>query len=210
MGQPIHTISFRRRNLPHWYVADRPYFVTFRLKGTLPMSIVREYESRMTELLKIGARRTEIEVEQRRYFLKVEAILDDARAPVQVLRQPEIARLVMQGFDWLERERGWQVYAAVVMPNHVHCCLRSRNGRSAEMGTDIGSLKKYTGRRANETLGLKGHFWQSENFDHWCRSSAKVDASVAYIRDNPLKAGLVARPEEWPWVRVDRKAFPDL
>jgi len=28
----LHTISFRRRDLPHWYVADRTYFVTFRLK----------------------------------------------------------------------------------------------------------------------------------------------------------------------------------
>ena len=38
----VETIRFVRNRLPHWLVADRTYFVTLRLSGSLPRSVVRE------------------------------------------------------------------------------------------------------------------------------------------------------------------------
>lgn len=202
MTQP-ETITFRRRNLPHWYVANRPYFVTFRLKGTLPLSVVREYEQAMDDLIKAGANLSRIGSLQREYFNKIESILDSPRHSIQHLKDERVGTLVMNGLQWLEVEKGWRIYAAVVMSNHVHCCLQSTNGRSAHLADDIGSVKKFTARRVNEMLKRSGQFWQNENFDHWCRSSSKVDGSIQYIRNNPVKAGLVRRPEDWPWVIID-------
>ena len=205
----LETLAFRKRNLPHWYVADRPYFVTFRLKGTLPLSVVREHQEAMSLALREDLDILDIANLQREQFMKVEAILDNPNHAVQYLKEPRIAGLVMDAFCWLEREKGWRIYAAVVMPNHVHCCLRSTNGRSLCLGEDIGSLKKFTSRKANVLLERSGQFWQSENFDHWCRSPGKVEGSIRYIRDNPVKAGLVQCWKDWPWTIVDGDALPE-
>ena len=204
------TIAFRRRHLPHWYVAERPYFVTFRLKGTLPRHVAQEYASRMAQLIRSDADRARVAVAQRRHFVKIERILDAAEMGARHLEDPRVAGLVMDAFVWLEQAKGWRTYAMVVMPNHVHCCLRNDQGRSAQLAKDIGSLKKYVALRANRILGRTGSFWQSENFDHWCRGSSKTEASVVYIRDNPVKAGLAPVPRDWPWLKIDRARFPHL
>ncbi len=38
-----------------------------------------------------------------------------------------------------------------------------------------------------------------ESFDHWVRSPEQFDTIRAYIENNPVKAGLAAHPEDWPW-----------
>ena len=51
----VQTLGFRRRHLPHWTVADRPYFVTFRLKGTLPRELCDALARERRELVATGA-----------------------------------------------------------------------------------------------------------------------------------------------------------
>jgi len=61
-------------------------------------------------------------------------------------------------------------------------------------------LKGYTAREANRILGRTGqHFWQEESFDHWSRDEDEFFRIIAYIENNPVKAGLVTRPEDWQW-----------
>ena len=59
------------------------------------------------------------------------------------------------------------------------------------------SLKSYTANRANEVLGRSGQFWQHESYDHWVRDTDELCRIAEYISLNPVKAGLVTRPEEW-------------
>jgi putative transposase len=42
-------------------------------------------------------------------------------------------------------------------------------------------------------------FWQQESFDHWARDEAEFCRIIAYIENNPVKAGSVSRPEDWRW-----------
>ena len=68
------------------------------------------------------------------------------------------------------------------------------------LGSITKNLKGYTAREANRLLGRTGQpFWQDESFDHWSRDRAEFVRIVAYIENNPVKAGLVKRPEEWIW-----------
>ena len=61
-------------------------------------------------------------------------------------------------------------------------------------------LKGRTGRVANRILGRTGKsFWQDESFDHWIRSGEELRKLLAYVEDNPMKAGLVEVREDWPW-----------
>jgi hypothetical protein len=46
------------------------------------------------------------------------------------------------------------------------------------------------------TLTLGQAFWQE---DHWVRDGKELARIMAYIEDNPVRAGLVATPEAYPW-----------
>jgi REP element-mobilizing transposase RayT len=82
------------------------------------------------------------------------------------------------------------------MANHVHALLLPLVSPSRLLG----SLKGATAREANRILGRTGEsFWQAESYDHWVRNADEFDRIVAYIESNPVKAGLVGRPEEYPW-----------
>jgi putative transposase len=61
------------------------------------------------------------------------------------------------------------------------------------------SLKSYTAHEANKILKRNGTFWQGESYDHWVRDDDELERVVQYIRANPVKAGLVERPEQWFW-----------
>ena len=61
------------------------------------------------------------------------------------------------------------------------------------------SLKRYTAREANKILKRHGSFWQAESYDHVIRDADEYASISHYVRQNPVKAGLVRRAEDWPW-----------
>ena len=48
-------------------------------------------------------------------------------------------------------------------------------------------------------LGRRGALWQHENHDHVVRDKAELTRIVAYVLDNPVRAGLARAREEWNW-----------
>lgn len=240
MGIGTPTISFHRRRLPHWLVADHSYFVTLCRKVCLSSHVVEELRnerdedvarkvpdcaglgngersdtSRPTEALrsevardvpdraedcvKRDARRL---AEQRRRFLKIDAILDAAARSRRDLCSPEVSSIVIGNLDWL-RAHGWRIWAAALMPSHLHLVLRNLERRSAALRSDLALFMSWTARQANVALGIHGGFWQPEPFDHWCRDAEGWWKSVCYTLNNPVKAGLCARWREWPHTVVD-------
>jgi REP element-mobilizing transposase RayT len=140
---------------------------------------------------------------QRRQFARIEAILDKGQIERSWLIEPGVPDVVLDGLKWLEEERGWNTYAAVVMPNHLHWVTRNSEGRNGELLGDLESFKRFTGRRANKSFDRHGEFWARDDFDHWCRSSEKTTGAVEYVKKNPVKAGLCERWEDWPWTVVN-------
>lgn len=195
MSEP-YTLKYTRRNLPHWLVADHSYFVTLRLKGTLPRKVVEEFRVQREHADEAQA----IEL-ARKQFATIERILDSI-SEVRWLARSDIASVVWDSLDWL-RGRGWRVYAGALMPNHVHLLMRNEDGRTEEMLEDLARFKNYTAREANKVLGRRGAFWAREDFDHWIRSREKFEGTVRYIANNPVKAGMVSDWSEWKWTVVE-------
>ncbi|MBI3986184.1 MAG: transposase [Lentisphaerae bacterium] len=204
-----NTIGFRRRHLPHWTVADRTYFVTIRLKGSIPAVVAQQLQKEHDEFLASNPDQDAWNDFQRARFLKIEAVLDAGASGPKFLNIAPVANVVAKAFDWLEQKKGWLVHARTVMPNHVHVLLRNRDGQNHRLNAHLGVFKGWTAREANKILERQGHFWMDENFDHWCRSDEKIRAAVEYIRQNPVKAGLVSSPEDWPWTVVGRPFLAD-
>ncbi len=102
-----------------------------------------------------------------------------------------------------------RLYAVVVMPDHVHLLLsplRSPGGWPYPLVDILQCLKGTTAHRINKLLHQSGPVWQDESFDHVLRSDESLKEKCEYIRQNPVRKGLVQQPEDYRWLWV----APDL
>ncbi len=196
------TTSFTRRHLPHWRVLNKKYFVTFRLKNTIPEDVVKELKAERIKLEISKATKEEIDEFTRFEFIKIESILDNLNNDFCYLKKPEIASLIIDSFNFIEKEFRWEFPCLTIMPNHVHCLALKQPGASVSFESTLGSLKQHVSREANKILGLKGRRWCDENYDHWCRTPESVDRAIKYIINNPVKAGLVNDWQDWKWTKI--------
>jgi REP element-mobilizing transposase RayT len=133
---------------------------------------------------------------------KFDVQLDGGRWGPKHLADSRIACLVVDALLFHQTSR-YNLSAYVVMPNHVHLVIRpqAKEKREAVWGLDeiMKNLKSYTGRKANEILGLSGEFWQREYYDHLIRDEEEWRWYVDYTHLNPVRAGLCLRAEDWDW-----------
>lgn len=62
------------------------------------------------------------------------------------------------------------------------------------------SIKSYSAHQINRLLGRTGALWQDESFDRLIRSETDLAGKWTYIRNNPVKKGLVESVEEYPYL----------
>ena len=54
-------------------------------------------------------------------------------------------------------------------------------------------------RRFNHRHGYRGHVFEERFASFVLRDEQHFHAAIAYVRDNPVRAGLCRRAEDWPW-----------
>ena len=86
------------------------------------------------------------------------------------------------------------VFAYVLMPEHVHLLL-SEPVRGS-VATVLKAIKQSVARKV---MRRGEHFWQQRYYDFNVRTPQKKIEKVRYIHRNPVKRGLVEKPEDWPW-----------
>jgi REP element-mobilizing transposase RayT len=113
-----------------------------------------------------------------------------------VLRDSICAALVVDAWRHFDGRR-YRLHAWVLMPNHVHVVL------TVFVGSPLSALmqaqKSFTAHRIRRNLGGAGSVWHPDYWDRFIRDDAHFVAAVEYVEDNPVRAGLVARREDWPW-----------
>jgi REP element-mobilizing transposase RayT len=88
-----------------------------------------------------------------------------------------------------------------IMPNHWHALITPRSANAVSLGTAMKRVKGRTGRQIRAGVGGTGPIWQREWFDHWIRNEAEWEKTVAYIQNNPVKAGIVSHWRHHPWTK---------
>jgi putative transposase len=150
---------------------------------------------------------SEVEQQKRRVqnykkvFARIDATLDKATSGPLWLAKTEIASTVENAL-LSKYARLYKLWAYVIMANHIHFLLtpKSSAGSIFPVRVILQKVKGYTACEANRILGRTGEpFWQDESFDHWPRDHDEFMRIVAYIENNPAKAGLVRRPEDWKY-----------
>jgi len=187
-----------RGYLPHVKREGASYFVTMRLADSLPRAVLLDLKRQHAQRLRTlsGGDRRGREDAHRQLHRQIERYLDRGAGECH-LQRTDISMMVAEalrhfhGTEYLLDD--W-----VIMPNHVHVILwPMANFTLSEI---MQSRKRHTARQANRLLGRTGEpFWQPESFDHWIRNDEEKARIRRYIRDNPVKAGLCATPEEWRW-----------
>ncbi len=102
----------------------------------------------------------------------------------------------------------YRLHAWVVMPNHVHVLVEPLAG--AAIGDIVQSWKSYTSKIifpfCPEGRFGDRHVWQKDYWDRFMRNERHYAATVDYIHNNPVKAGLCVRAEDWPWSSIHGSA----
>lgn len=90
----------------------------------------------------------------------------------------------------------------VVMPDHAHLLIGPWAKSQTEywsLSSIMHSLKSYTSKQIPKVMKHKGKVWEDESHDHIIRDDREFQYTWEYIRENPVKAGLSATPEAYPF-----------
>jgi len=94
------------------------------------------------------------------------------------------------------REAAVAVWAYCLMPNHVHLILVPAEAAGLRRAL-AATHRRYT-RRINLREEWRGYLWQGR-FASCPMDEPHLLACARYVELNPVRAGLAARAEDWPW-----------
>src|SRR5665213_553794 len=147
--------GYFRRNLPHYHPNDAPYFVTFRLHGSITQ----------IELARIEEKRSNPKSGDLHpsFFREYDAVLDRARRGPKFLARKDIQDIMHRSFAFIG-ERWLDLIAYCIMPNHVHFVAGLKGERS--LSEVMHALKGWSAKEGNAILVMTGKpFWQPESYD---------------------------------------------
>ena len=90
----------------------------------------------------------------------------------------------------------WQCLTYCLMPNHYHLVLRTLRADLSGGMRHINSLYAQTFNRRHHR---SGHLFQGRFGARLIQTQVHLLEAIRYVALNPVRAGLVRRPEEWPW-----------
>lgn len=227
--------TFYRRNLPHLTPPGAVLFITFRLQHTIPSELLevyrKEYEkelfsiknnyvppesflpwspSNSTQQKPFNSNRIAHLIAFKKFFQKVDDILDKQSFGPTWLKEPHIAEVVIKKLHSFDYKYYW-IIAYTIMPNHVHVLLDTYcQIQRLPLNTPITEynytpyakfmnlIKGATARECNQLLKSSGRFWQKESWDHMIRNESEFHRVIAYILNNPVKAKLARRWQDHP------------
>ena len=126
--------------------------------------------------------------------------------------------LFERALETTRRNYGSVIVGYVVMPEHVH--LLMGEPRRANVSTAIKALKQGVSRRVLSRMRRRARqpqlfaegvelkrFWQPRYYDFNVWSEKKIAEKLLYMHRNPVKRGLVQKPEQWHWSSFRHYAF---
>jgi len=200
---------YSRGYLPHFDTSHVIQHITYRLADSLPQSALDQMQAELKEKVRDN------DAPQTQLRRRIEVYLDAGYGSC-VLREPDVAACVVDTWLRFDGER-YRLLEWVVMPNHCHVMIEPLEGFS--LGKIVLSWKNYTARWINENMSRTGvrrsqeernaqecrtgvrrsQVWHRDYWDRFIRDERHLVAARDYIVMNPVKAGLVIKPGDWPW-----------
>jgi len=126
--------------------------------------------------------------------------------------------IIIDNLKYCQQNKGLEIYAYVIMSNHIHILCRSIKG---DLSGTIRDFKSYTAKRIIDTIkkneesrkkwllmifsymarktkkSSEFQFWTHNNYPEYIYSNKFIEQKVDYIHMNPVKAGIVENPEDY-------------
>jgi REP element-mobilizing transposase RayT len=126
--------------------------------------------------------------------------------------------IIIDSFKYAIENKGLDIFAYIIMSNHVHLIAQSSNGKLSDTIRDI---KKFTSKKIIETIqtipesrsdwmlnqfsfNARQHsrnktyqVWTHENHSVYLYGPKFIQEKIDYLHNNPVRAGLVEKPEDY-------------
>jgi putative transposase len=120
--------------------------------------------------------------------------------PRRRILTPEEFAMLAQVIHERRAEHRFLLTAWVFLPDHWHAIFYP--SYPLTISRVMESIKVGASKIINRSRGEVGLLFQPRFFDRALRTVREYHEKVGYIHFNPVKAGLVGRPEDWPWSSV--------
>lgn len=189
-----------RRHLPDQIPEGAPIFITWSLKGSIPVQVLetlrREHDRLKREPSRAGESKFDRKIREAKVlFLMTDKHLDSASSGPMHLKDEDAAKSVEDSIRFGVPDR-YELFAWCIMANHVHVLLKP----VMELCKIMQGIKGFTSRQINSIQSAQRRvFWQDESYDHWPRDEEEFFRIIAYIENNPVAVGLCERANQWRW-----------
>lgn len=103
---------------------------------------------------------------------------------------PDISAKLKNAVFYYQQQQVWWIHLLLFMPDHLHAVISFN--RDPGMKKAVAQWKRYT-------AGSFPVKWQRGFFDHRLRKTESFLEKADYIRNNPVRAGFVKTPADWPY-----------
>jgi REP element-mobilizing transposase RayT len=182
MNRGVHSRGY----LPHWDFKNSCQGITFRLRDSVTKDVILKWKRDLECIEDEVARKEELHRKIARY--------EDEGMGECVLADPVCAVVVR---DKLEAGNGitYKLLEWCVMPNHVHVLVKLLPDHS--LSNIVQKWKGSSSVEINRLLKRTGSLWAEDYYDRFIRDEDHYYKCLGYIRQNPVKAGLCEKPEDW-------------
>ena len=139
---------------------------------------------------------------------------------MDVFTRPKYKRIVVESLEYCQQKKSLDIYAWVLMTNHLHMIIGIRDG--GPVGDFLRDFKKYTSknivkaieenqqesrkewiidrcrfRGSNDRKITNFNFWQDDNHVEQLNSYEFYKQKLDYIHHNPVRQEIVERAEDY-------------
>ncbi len=182
-----HLGWYSRGYLPHFDSDTLPQSITIRLNDSLPDHVLEKMQEEA---------KADEDLEKQ---IKIEEYLDAGHGACW-LQRPDCAQLMVDTLKFYDGDR-YRLQDWVIMPNHAHV---SYDQPHKPMGKILHGWRSYSANEINKMVGRTGRLWHRGFFDRYIRDAQHFFNVQCYIFLNPVKAGLVDDPFDWPWSSIHK------
>ncbi len=113
-----------------------------------------------------------------------------------ILNDTEIADIMLKVILSGSKQKWYYLLSFVIMPEHIHLVIIPEGKKISEC---MKSVKGFSGWKINKKYNKKGSIWQSGFYNWILDSQEKVLSRIKYIEENPVRKGIVERPEDYKY-----------
>jgi len=196
-------VEQHRSHGPHIQLSDAVVFITWRLAFTLPRHLEELYnELKKPDIDNLpnleGVKRKDINLFNR--FCQYDDALGKLNIAGISLNKPDIVNITKEALHYYY-SKTYELHAYCIMSNHLHILIKPQKDETGcyyKVSSIVQKIKSFTAQRINKHLNRQGQLWDRFYFDRIIRDHTDYLNVVQYIVDNPVKAGLTDKPEDWP------------